>query len=79
MPTPQLAAALARLAPGGLLVYSVCSWLPEEGFHLRDALLARDDRVEPCPVWLPGPASVFSPDPLAWDGEGFQAFALTRR
>ena len=74
-----LEAALAQLTPGGLLVYSVCSWLPEEGLHLRDALLARDDRIEPCPVWLPGPASVFSPDPLAWDGEGFQAFALTRR
>jgi hypothetical protein len=24
-----------------------------------------------------GPASLFQPDPLAWAGEGFQAFAFT--
>jgi 16S rRNA (cytosine967-C5)-methyltransferase len=74
-----LEASLASLAPDGLLIYSVCSWLPEEGLRLRDSILERDDHFEPCPIWTPGPSSVFSPDPLAWEGEGFQAFALTRR
>jgi len=76
-----LQSALQRLAPGGCLLYAVCSWFPAEGFrHLEhlppdlqpqaawpEALLRRvDNRVG------------FGPDPLGWDGEGFQAFALQR-
>ena len=109
-----LAAALTRLAPGGLLIYAVCSWLPEEGQAHHDWALA-ESGLRPAAIWpdgmgaLPGvpaltaggpPArearaaspephpmpgqspgmgtSFFRPDPLAWPGEGFQAFALTR-
>ena len=39
-----LAAAADRLAPGGLLIYAVCSWLPEEAEAHRDWLAeARPD------------------------------------
>ena len=80
-----LEAAVDRLAPGGLLIYAVCSWLPEEARAHRERLLAARPRLAPAPVWPealgtgPDPASFFSPDPLAWPGEGFQAFALTSR
>jgi 16S rRNA (cytosine967-C5)-methyltransferase len=78
-----LSAALASLAPGGLLIYSVCSWLPEECLGLRDSLLLRNENVELCPIWAAGPGtrlvSTFGLNPLAWDGEGFQAFALLKR
>ena len=73
-----LDAALPALAPGGLLIYSVCSWLPEEGRDLVKRVLADHPTVVPCPLWVPGPSSVFAPDPLTWEGEGFQAFAFTR-
>ena len=79
-----LEAAAARLAPGGLLVYAVCSWLPEEGEAHRSALLAAHPELRPVPAWPSAfglgasPSPVFRPDPLAWPGEGFQAFALTR-
>jgi len=79
-----LASALPRLAPGGLLIYAVCSWLPEEGRAHQDWALASHPGLRAAPVWpagmgaLPGPASFFLPDPLAWPGEGFQAFALTQ-
>jgi 16S rRNA (cytosine967-C5)-methyltransferase len=78
-----LDAALARLAPGGLLIYAVCSWLPEEGQAHRDRLLAAPARFRPAAIWPapmgtePGPTSFFRPDPLTWPGEGFQAFAFT--
>ena len=76
-----LNAAMASLAPGGLLIFSVCSWLPEECQQLIDRSLPGRDHMEPCPVWVSGPGesptSSFSLDPLAWDGEGFQAFAVT--
>jgi 16S rRNA (cytosine967-C5)-methyltransferase len=77
-----LEAALSRLAPGGLLLYAVCSWLPEEGHDHRERLQGWP-RLRPVPVWPapmgtePGPTSFFLPDPLAWPGEGFQAFAFT--
>lgn len=70
-----LEAALARLAPGGLLVYAVCSWLPEEGEAHRLALAGRPE-FEPAAVWPDGDR--FRPDPLLWEGEGFQGFALRR-
>ncbi len=83
-----LLAAADRLAPGGLLIYAVCSWLPEEGAAHRAAILAARPDLRPAPVWpaalgVPaeaegGRTSFFRPDPLAWEGEGFQAFALTR-
>ncbi|MDR3669403.1 MAG: transcription antitermination factor NusB [Holophaga sp.] len=78
-----LEAALPRLAPGGLLIYAVCSWLPEEGLAHRDRVLAaggyRPAAIWPAPMGTEdGPTSLFRPDPLAWTGEGFQAFAFTR-
>ena len=79
-----LAAALTRLAPGGLLIYAVCSWLPEEGQAHHDWILAQQPGFTPAPIWPAalgveaGPASFFRPDPLAWPGEGFQAFAFTK-
>ena len=77
-----LEAAARRLAPGGLLVYAVCSWLPEEGLAHRTWLHARVPGLKAAAVWDgPGAAeggACFRPDPLVWTGEGFQAFALTR-
>ncbi|MBP1628940.1 MAG: Fmu (Sun) domain protein [Holophagaceae bacterium] len=68
--------ALARLAPGGLLIYAVCSWLPEEGEAQAKALLARHPELRPAQVW--GPEAHFRPDPLEWPGEGFQGYAFTK-
>jgi 16S rRNA (cytosine967-C5)-methyltransferase len=78
-----LEAAIPRLAPGGLLVYAVCSWLSEEGQDHRDWLLDQPG-LAPAPIWPAGmgvedgPTSFFRPDPLAWPGEGFQAFAFVK-
>jgi 16S rRNA (cytosine967-C5)-methyltransferase len=81
-----LAAALPRLAPGGLLIYAVCSWLPEEGEAHRAWLRESHPGFQPAAVW-PGawgamvgaePTDFFRPHPLTWEGEGFQAFAVTR-
>ena len=72
-----LDAALPRLAAGGLLIYAVCSVFPEEGrAHLDRLRTARPNLVVPAcwPEALGG--AFFRPDLLAWDGEGFQAFAL---
>jgi 16S rRNA (cytosine967-C5)-methyltransferase len=82
-----LAAAADRLAPGGLLIYAVCSWLPEEGeAHCEWLAQARPDLVK-APVWPAdwGTAAdgsgertaFFRPHPLRWDGEGFQGFAVS--
>jgi 16S rRNA (cytosine967-C5)-methyltransferase len=83
-----LAAAADRLAPGGLMIYAVCSWLPEEGLAHRAWLAeARPDLV-PAEVWPAflgpqaeghgGSTAFFQPHPLHWEGEGFQAFAVRR-
>ena len=78
-----LEAALTRLAPGGLLIYAVCSWLPEEAEQHRTRILAAQPQLRPAAIWPApmgteaGPTSFFRPDPLTWPGEGFQAFALT--
>ena len=78
-----LAAALTRMAPGGLLIYAVCSWLPEEGQAHQQWALATHPRLRPAPIWPAAmgtrnsPTSFFRPDPLAWAGEGFQAFAFS--
>lgn len=79
-----LEAAISRLAPGGLLIYAVCSWFTEEGFAHRERLLARHPELKPAAIWpahlcLGDPADgCFQPDPLTWPGEGFQGFAITR-
>ena len=79
-----LEAALPRLAPGGLLIYAVCSWFPEEGLAHRDAAMKAHPELEMAPIWEArfgldaSRSGLFLPDPLAWEGEGFQAFALTR-
>ncbi len=74
-----LEAALPRLAPGGLLIYAVCSVFLEEAVAhrtwLRETQPAFQD-VEAWPAGLGG--AFFRPDLNLWDGEGFQAFALTR-
>jgi 16S rRNA (cytosine967-C5)-methyltransferase len=83
-----LEAAIPKLAPGGLLIYSVCSWFPQEGVDHLSRLLHGGTNIRPAAVWPScafgstfGPAScsthIFCPDPLTWEGEGFQAFALT--
>jgi 16S rRNA (cytosine967-C5)-methyltransferase len=77
-----LDAAVPRLAPGGLLIYSACSWFPEEGVGHLQRLESRHPRLTPAPVWqahahAADQTHVFRPDPLDWDGEGFQGFALT--
>jgi 16S rRNA (cytosine967-C5)-methyltransferase len=83
-----LAAAAARLAPGGLLIFAVCSWLPEECAAHRDWLMEARPDLRPAQVWpsslgaAPGPeaaaTATFQPHPLRWDGEGFQGFAVRR-
>jgi 16S rRNA (cytosine967-C5)-methyltransferase len=72
-------AAAGRLAPGGLLIYSVCSWLQAE--HLPGIDPGKDlSGLRPAEVWPgpSGPSSLFQPDPLAWPGEGFFGSAWTR-
>jgi 16S rRNA (cytosine967-C5)-methyltransferase len=83
-----LSAAAHRLAPGGLLIYAVCSWLPEEGEAHREWLVTARPDLVPAPVW-PGHLGVvaqgggaltdtFRPHPLRWEGEGFQGFAVAK-
>jgi 16S rRNA (cytosine967-C5)-methyltransferase len=83
-----LTAASQRLAPGGLLIYAVCSWLPQEGEAHREWLAEARPDLGPAEVWPAamgvaaegaGPRTAFfRPHPLAWEGEGFQAFAVCR-
>ena len=83
-----LSAAAERLAPGGLLIYAVCSWLPEEGIAHRDWLVEARPDLHPAEVWpaalgaevdgRAGLSATFRPDPLRWEGEGFQGFAVRR-
>ena len=83
-----LAAAADRLAPGGLLIFAVCSWLPEEGLAQREWLAEARPDLRSADVWPAalgveseadgGTTSFFRPHPLRWEGEGFQGFALTR-
>ena len=77
-----LDAAVPRLAQDGLLVYSVCSWFQEEGMGHIPRLESKYPRLRAAPVWQKSPCGaggghVFRPDPLKWEGEGFQGFALT--
>ena len=82
-----LQAATNRLAPGGLLIYAVCSWLPEEGLAHRDWLAEVRPDLRPAEVWpaalgaeptASGHTARFRPHPLRWEGEGFQGFAWIR-
>lgn len=83
-----LLAAADRLSSGGLLIYAVCSWLPEEGVAHRDWLAEARPDLRPARVWPAalgaapdaeeGAAASFRPNPLQWEGEGFQGFALSR-
>jgi len=83
-----LTAAAARLAPGGLLIYAVCSWLPEECAAHREWLAEAHPELVAARVWPgrfgadqePGgePTDFFRPHPLRWAGEGFQGFAVRR-
>ncbi|MEI8352451.1 MAG: RsmB/NOP family class I SAM-dependent RNA methyltransferase, partial [bacterium] len=56
-----LEAAVPALAPGGLLVYAVCSWLPEEGEAHRARLLGAHPALAPADLWPRswGPPGVF--------------------
>jgi len=78
-----LDAAIPRLSPGGLLIYSVCSWFPEECTDHFSNILSGDTQLIPAPIWLSAQGTerthIFRPDPLTWEGEGFQAFAVTKR
>jgi 16S rRNA (cytosine967-C5)-methyltransferase len=83
-----LMAATDRLAPGGLLIYAVCSWLPEEGASHREWLEQARPDLHSAEVWPAamgaaqdargGATAFFRPHPLRWMGEGFQGFALRR-
>ncbi len=73
----------APAGPRRPLIYAVCSWLPEEGLAHREHLLATHPGFRPAALWPASmgtgdnPATLFRPDPMAWPGEGFQAFAFT--
>ena len=60
-----LAAALAMVKPGGIVVYAVCSLQPEEGLAVAQAALAADPAVERVPVAadeIGGLAELLTPD-----------------
>jgi 16S rRNA (cytosine967-C5)-methyltransferase len=83
-----LTAAVDRVAPGGLLIFAACSWLPEEGVTHREWLAEARPDLLPAEVWpaVLGAASdakgettaFFRPHPITWEGEGFQGFAVQR-
>ena len=79
-----LEASIPRLDPGGLLIYAVCSWLPEEGERHGEWMSSAHPDMEPARIWPAGfgvehgATSSFRPNPLEWDGEGFQAFAWVK-
>ena len=83
-----LMTAADHLAPGGLLIYAACSWLPEEGLAHREWLAQERPDLRPAEVWPAamgaaqdaegGVTALFRPLPLTWDGEGFQGFAVQR-
>jgi len=78
-----LDAAIPRLSPGGLLIYSVCSWFPAEGIDHLSNIKSSHPQLIPAPIWPAAQCAelthIFRPDPLTWEGEGFQAFALTKK
>ena len=82
-----LGRACRWLAPGGTLVYSVCSLEPEEGEHIVDAFLAANPGFAISP---PGPGELpafVTPSPRGWvrvlpglleDGGGLDGFFMVR-
>jgi 16S rRNA (cytosine967-C5)-methyltransferase len=78
-----LDAAIPRLSYGGLLIYSVCSWFHKEGIDHLSKIKSGDSQLIPAPVWPAAQGAelthIFRPDPLTWEGEGFQAFAVTKK
>ncbi len=72
-----LAAGLDALRPGGVLVYSTCSFAPEENEAVVAQALAADDRLSLDPITVDVPA--FSPALTGWQGEAFHGVADARR
>jgi 16S rRNA (cytosine967-C5)-methyltransferase len=73
-----LHAALPHISPGGLLIYSVCSWFPQEGMDHQKNILNRYSHLRPATIWSSDfGGSTFNVKPLQWEGEGFQGFALS--
>lgn len=71
-----LAQAIRRCRRGGRVVYSTCTYAPEENEAVVDEILARfDGRVRLLPVDLPGLRA--TPGVTAWQGRTFDA-ALVR-
>ncbi len=80
-----LEAVIPRLAPGGRLVYAVCSLLPEEGAAHLEPLLARHPELEPVaepPDGWPRAAcwneGRFEIDPARTGGDGYAGFCVRR-
>lgn len=75
-----LETAAQKLGDQGLLIYSVCSWLGDEGRLHRQTILENHPTFISPPIWngkfVVGPG-LFSPSPVSWNGEGFQGFAVT--
>ncbi|ADU52010.1 RNA methylase, NOL1/NOP2/sun family [Thermaerobacter marianensis DSM 12885] len=73
LPAVQLALlrrALALVRPGGVVVYSTCTFAPEENEAVVDQVLRAAEgsvTVEPLPPALPGVAGV-----TAWEGQRFR-------
>lgn len=70
--------AIPKLSAGGLLVYSVCSWLSAECIPPDSESTPRTMVSCPWQEKLRSPDFRFGPSPLSWDGEGFQGFAIVR-
>lgn len=72
-----LAAGLDALRPGGVLVYSTCSFAPEENEAVVAQALADDDRLSLDPITVDVPA--FSSALGEWQGQRFEGVANARR
>jgi 16S rRNA (cytosine1407-C5)-methyltransferase len=65
------------LRVGGVLVYSTCSFAPEENEAVVSAALAEDDRLSLDPIALD--VTAFSEPLTEWDGEAFEGVSNARR
>ncbi len=74
-----LFSAIQSLRPGGTLVYSTCTFAPEENEAVLSRMVAKfEGRVEVVPVTLP-PESRVQPALDAWRGKPFSDIAHARR